>query len=70
MKLTLMQEFVKARGWKIWDYRLMDDPVPACLRYEVLVAGDQRCALCAITMDMPVNIRGHQGHVHHNVHVV
>ena len=46
-----MQDFVKARGWKIWDYRLMDDPVPTSLRYQVLAAGGQRCALCGITMD-------------------
>lgn len=47
-----MQKFVKARGWKIWDYRLMDEPVPASLRYQVLAAGDQRCALCGATADM------------------
>ena len=39
-----MQEFVRARGWKIWDYGSWTMPVPTSLRYQVLAAGDQRCA--------------------------
>ena len=41
--------FMKERGLKIWNYRLMDDPVPTSLRYTVLKAHDRRCALCGAT---------------------
>jgi ATP adenylyltransferase len=46
-----LQKFIRDRGLKIWDYRLLDDPVPETLRYRVLVAGDRRCALCGTTKD-------------------
>lgn len=44
-----MQAFMHQRGLKIWDCRLLDDPVPESLRYRVLQASDGRCALCGAT---------------------
>lgn len=47
-----LQEFVQKRGLGIWDYRLLDvDPVPDNLRYQVLMAGKGRCALCGATKE-------------------
>ncbi len=47
---TRLQEFVKKRGFKIWDYRLLElDPVPDDLRYRVLKESGGRCALCGKT---------------------
>ncbi len=45
-----MQEFIEARGLDTWGYRLGElDPVPDSIRYQVLRAADQRCALCGVT---------------------
>jgi ATP adenylyltransferase len=45
-----MQEFIQARGLDTWGYRLGElDPVPDSVRYLVLRAAKNRCALCGIT---------------------
>lgn len=44
-----LHEHIASRGEKIWDYRWLADPVGGSLRYEVLAAGNNRCALCGIT---------------------
>jgi len=44
-----MQQFMQQRGLRLWDYRLMDDPVPTSLRYQILKASGRRCALCGAT---------------------
>jgi len=44
-----IQEYFEKRGIKIWDYRLLDDPVPHSLRYNVLKRDGSRCALCGAT---------------------
>ena len=46
-----MREFICDRGLGIWSYRMLDNPVPATLRYRVLMEGGQRCALCGATHD-------------------
>ena len=52
-----MQEFMQKRGLKIWDYRLMDNPVPDSLRYRVLQSSDGRCALCgASKKEQPLDV--------------
>lgn len=44
-----IQEYIEKRGLKVWDYRLLSDPVPDSLRYKVLKASDGRCELCGAT---------------------
>jgi diadenosine tetraphosphate (Ap4A) HIT family hydrolase/tRNA(His) 5'-end guanylyltransferase len=44
-----LQEYISKRGLKIWDHRLLDDPVPETLRYRVLKEAGGRCALCGAT---------------------
>src|SRR5262245_3208287 len=52
-----LQEFVQKRGLAIWDYRLLDDPVPDSLRYQILKASGGRCALCGISKDeRPIDV--------------
>jgi len=42
--------FLKQRGLGTWDYRLVEtDPVPSDIRYQVLAAYNERCALWAAT---------------------
>jgi ATP adenylyltransferase len=75
---TRLQEFVKKRGLKIWDYRLLElDPVPDDLRYRVLKESGGRCALCGATKkDSPLDVdhiipRSHGGkNVLENVQVL
>jgi diadenosine tetraphosphate (Ap4A) HIT family hydrolase/5-methylcytosine-specific restriction endonuclease McrA len=47
-----LQEYLQRRGLAVWDYRLLDDPVPDSLRYLALKAGGGRCALCGATKEM------------------
>src|SRR5262245_652549 len=52
-----LQDFVQKRGLAIWDYRLLDDPVPDSLRYQVLRASGGKCALCGISRDeRPIDV--------------
>lgn len=52
-----IQEYFEKRGLKIWDYRLLDDPVPHSLRYNVLKRDGSRCALCGATKkDRPLDV--------------
>ncbi len=44
-----IQQYLEKRGLATWDYRFSADPVPDSIRYKVLKAGKQRCALCGIT---------------------
>jgi diadenosine tetraphosphate (Ap4A) HIT family hydrolase len=44
-----LHEFIESRGEKIWDYRWLDDPVSGSLRFEILAASGQKCALCGIS---------------------
>ena len=44
-----IQQYLEKRGLAAWDYRFSADPVPDSIRYKVLKAGKQRCALCGIT---------------------
>jgi ATP adenylyltransferase len=55
---TRLQEFVKKRGFSIWDYRLLElDPVPDDLRYRALKESGGRCALCGATSkDTPLDV--------------
>ena len=55
---TRLQEFVKKRGFKIWDYRLLElDPIPDDLRYCVLKDSGGRCALCGKTnREVPLDV--------------
>ena len=47
---TQLQEYVQRRGLAIWDYRLLEvDPVSDNLRFQVLKAAGDRCALCGAT---------------------
>lgn len=43
-----IQQYLQKRGLATWDYRFIDDPVPDSIRYKILKAGKQRCALCGI----------------------
>lgn len=43
-----IQQYLQKRGLAIWNYRFTDDPVPDSIRYKILKAGKQRCALCGI----------------------
>jgi ATP adenylyltransferase len=44
-----IQQYLEKRGLATWDYRFSTDPVPDSIRFRVLKAGKQRCALCGIT---------------------
>ena len=44
-----IQQYLEKRGLATWDYRFTDNPVPDSIRYKVLKADKQRCALCGIT---------------------
>ncbi|MBL7013754.1 MAG: HIT domain-containing protein [Candidatus Marinimicrobia bacterium] len=44
-----IQQYLEKRGLATWNYRFSADPVPDSIRYKVLKAGKQRCALCGIT---------------------
>jgi diadenosine tetraphosphate (Ap4A) HIT family hydrolase len=46
-----LQEYLQRRGLAVWDYRLLDDPVPDSLRYLALRTGGGRCALCGATKE-------------------
>jgi predicted house-cleaning noncanonical NTP pyrophosphatase (MazG superfamily) len=41
--------YLAKRGLGVWDYRLLADPVPDNLRYQVLAESGGRCALCGAT---------------------
>ena len=52
-----LHEFIESRGEKIWDYRWLDDPVSGSLRFEILAASGQKCALCGISAkDRPLDV--------------
>tara|TARA_B100000900_G_scaffold172133_1_gene146266 strand:- start:2040 stop:3002 length:963 start_codon:yes stop_codon:yes gene_type:complete len=52
-----LNEFREKRGLKLWDYRLIDNPVPDSLRYRVLKKSKQRCELCGATKnDRPLDV--------------
>jgi len=52
-----LQEFIQTRGLAIWDYRLLDEPVPDSLRYQVLKASGGKCALCGVSKDeRPIDV--------------
>ena len=52
-----LHDYVQRRGLKIWDYRILDDSVPASQRYRVLAESGGRCALCgAHAKDVPLNV--------------
>ena len=52
-----LNEFLEIRGLKLWDYRLIDNPVPDSLRYKVLKKSDYRCDLCGATKyDRPLDV--------------
>jgi len=44
-----LNDFLESRGLKLWDYRLLADPVPDSMRYRVLKASNFRCELCGAT---------------------
>lgn len=50
-----IQEFIRSKGFSIWDHRLLDvNPVPDSLRYRVLKEAKGRCALCGATKNEKV----------------
>tara|TARA_Y100000310_G_scaffold184773_1_gene184902 strand:- start:79 stop:1041 length:963 start_codon:yes stop_codon:yes gene_type:complete len=52
-----LNEFLESRGLKLWDYRLIDNPVPDSLRYKVLKKSNFRCDLCGATKnDRPLDV--------------
>ena len=52
-----LNEFLESRGLKLWDYRLIDNPVPDSLRYRVLKKSKHRCELCGATKyDRPLDV--------------
>jgi len=52
-----LNEFLDSRGLKLWDYRLIDNPVPDSLRYKVLKKSNFRCDLCGATKyDRPLDV--------------
>jgi diadenosine tetraphosphate (Ap4A) HIT family hydrolase len=52
-----LNEFLEKRGIKLWDYRLIDNPVPDSLRFRVLKDSDFRCELCGATKkDRPLDV--------------
>ena len=52
-----LNEFLESRGLKLWDYRLIDNPVPDSLRYRVLKKSNFRCDLCGATkQDRPLDV--------------
>ena len=52
-----LNEFLEKRGIKLWDYRLIDNPVPDSLRFRVLKDSDFRCDLCGATKkDRPLDV--------------
>ena len=52
-----LNEFLESRGLKLWDYRLIDNPVPDSLRYKVLKKSNHRCELCgASKYDRPLDV--------------
>lgn len=52
-----LNEFLESRGLKLWDYRLIDNPVPDSLRYKVLKKSNHRCELCGSTKyDRPLDV--------------
>lgn len=52
-----LNEFLESRGLKLWDYRLIDNPVPDSLRYKVLKKSKHRCELCGATKyDRPLDV--------------
>ena len=52
-----LNEFLENRGLKLWDYRLIDNPVPDSLRYRVLKKSKHRCELCGATKyDRPLDV--------------
>ena len=52
-----LNEFREKRGLKLWNYRLIDNPVPDSLRYKVLKKSKQRCELCGATKnDRPLDV--------------
>ncbi len=52
-----LNEFLESRGLKLWDYRLIDNPVPDSLRYKVLKKSNYRCDLCGATKyDRPLDV--------------
>lgn len=47
-----IQEYIASRGWKIWDYSLLDDTLTDDkLRFRLLIEAKGRCALCGATKD-------------------
>jgi diadenosine tetraphosphate (Ap4A) HIT family hydrolase len=52
-----MQEYIIDKGLDVWNYSLLDDPVPGSLRYRVLKESGGRCALCGATKnERPLDI--------------
>ena len=52
-----LNHFLESRGLKLWDYRLIDNPVPDSLRYKVLRDSGYRCELCGATKyDRPLDV--------------
>ena len=52
-----LNELLESRGLKLWDYRLIDNPVPDSLRYKVLKKSNFRCDLCGATKyDRPLDV--------------
>jgi len=52
-----LNEFLESRGLKLWDYRLIDNPVPDSLRYKVIKKSNFRCDLCGATKyDRPLDV--------------
>ena len=52
-----LNHFLESRGLKLWDYRLIDNPVPDSLRYKVLKKSNFRCDLCGATKyDRPLDV--------------
>ena len=52
-----LNESREKRGLKLWNYRLIDNPVPDSLRYRILKKSKQRFELCGATKnDRPLNV--------------
>ena len=52
-----LHHFIEQRGERIWDYKWFDNPVGSRLRYDILAASGQKCALCGISVeDRPLDV--------------